>query len=78
MLYILINTLKLILAATQGDNIQASQETTKEKGEAVMDDHLVARNLYEDFDGTTSERAIMIGVGYPCEGGSKDQEILGT
>lgn len=57
--------------------MQSVKIADKGKGKAVMDDEMVARNLFEDFDGTTSERAIMIGVGYPFEGVSQDQEILG-
>ncbi|KAL0722751.1 hypothetical protein Bca4012_037350 [Brassica carinata] len=62
---------------TADDNLQVSQNVVKEKGKTVAEDETVVRNLNSEFDGSTSERTIMIGRGYPCDGDGDDTKILG-
>lgn len=42
------------------------------------EDVTVVRDLSKDFDGSTSDRAILIGRGYPCDGADDETSILGN
>lgn len=67
----------MCVADKDDDNLPVSQVARKGKGVAEDEDVTVVRNLYKEFDGITSERAILIGRGYPCDGESQDTQILG-
>ncbi|KAG2312182.1 hypothetical protein Bca52824_023739 [Brassica carinata] len=69
--------LQLCVEDNAVDNLQVSQIVTKEKGKAVAEEEAVVRNLSSEFDGSSRERAIMIGRGYPCDGDGDDTKILG-
>ncbi|KAL0730653.1 hypothetical protein Bca4012_026746 [Brassica carinata] len=68
--------LQLCVEDNAVDNLQVSQIVTKEKGKAVAEEEAVVRNLSSEFDGSSRERAIMIGRGYPCDGDGDDTKIL--
>ncbi|KAL0733434.1 hypothetical protein Bca4012_009644 [Brassica carinata] len=57
---------------TTDDIIQVSQSIATAKGKGVAETETVVHNLNAEFDGSSSDRAIMIGRGYPCEGKSDD------
>lgn len=69
--------LQNFVAGNDDGILQVSQLPGKGKGIAEDGDSPVVRNLTNDFDGSTSDRAILVGRGYPSDGDSQDTPILG-
>lgn len=69
--------MQLLVIDTAENDIHVSQVAGKGKGIAADEDVSVVRNLNTEFDGSSSERAILICRGYLGDVEGHETKILG-